>query len=175
MGAPVVSVLTVDDYEPSRYAQSRALRALGYRVLEAKDGRTALELAVREHPDILLLDVHLPDLHGFEVCQQLKADARTADIPVIHHSATGRGDRFRRESAAVGAFAYLQEPVSPDELLRVLRLALQASRKLRGASSALREGTTEGRTRSRSAGAATKKPRQIAPAAGPSSPRKRSR
>ena len=116
MVTPMVSVLTVDDYEPTRYARTRALRALGCRVLEAKDGRTALELAVRERPDILLLDVHLPDFHGFEVCQQLKADPRTADIPVIHVSATGRGDRFRRESAAVGAFAYLQEPVSPDEL-----------------------------------------------------------
>jgi CheY-like chemotaxis protein len=131
----MVSVLVVDDYAPSLYAHSRALREVGYRVLEATNGRAALDIAAGERPDILLLDVHLPDMHGFEVCQQLKSDARTADIQVIHLSATGRGDRYRRESAAVGAFAYLQEPMPPAQLLRVLRLAVEASRNLRADAS----------------------------------------
>jgi CheY-like chemotaxis protein len=162
MKDPALSVLVVDDYEPSLYAQTRALRASGYRVLQARDGRTAIDLAVREHPDILLLDVHLPDLHGFEVCQQLKADARTAHIPVIHLSATGRGDRYRRESAAAGAFAYLQEPVPPGDLLRVMGQALDASKRLRTESTRLRQRATDLRGRSAPLAARSRKGRRTA-------------
>lgn len=125
---PVASILTVDDYRPSLYAHARLLRGAGFDVVEATTGRGALEIAQREQPDLVLLDVHLPDIHGFEVCERLKSHRLTKDIPVVHITATSRGDRFQRESIAAGAAAFLQEPVAPQDLLRLVEEVLERSR-----------------------------------------------
>jgi CheY-like chemotaxis protein len=121
----VQTILAVDDYGPSRYAHARLLREAGFQVFEAADGRTALEIAQRECPDLVLLDVHLPDIHGFEVCERLKGHRATKDIPVVHITATARGDRFRRESIASGADLFLQEPVPAAELIRMVREVIE--------------------------------------------------
>ena len=81
-----VLVLNVDDYEAGRYATSRVLRQAGFDVLEAASGEEALSETRDHHPDLVLLDVNLPDVDGFEVCRRLKEAASTSGIPVLYLS-----------------------------------------------------------------------------------------
>src|SRR5262245_33755990 len=86
--APPVHVLNVDDNEAMLFARSKILRAEGFSVLEAQTGRDALELIEAHQPRVVLLDVHLPDISGLEVCRRVKADNRFAHIKVVQTSAT---------------------------------------------------------------------------------------
>lgn len=121
-------ILVVDDTDASRYITSRWLRRNGHEVLEAETGGQALSL-VREHGvDLVLLDVRLPDMSGFEVCQRIKAEPATAAVPVIHVSATYIEAKDRTLGLTRGADAYLTEPVDPGELLATVEAALRYSR-----------------------------------------------
>ena len=100
------TVLLVDDNKAGRYVLSRSLRFEGFDVLEAGDGEEALALA-QTVPDIIVLDVKLPDINGFEVCRRLKADPATAGIPVVHISANYWQEEDRQRGLASGAVAYL--------------------------------------------------------------------
>jgi CheY-like chemotaxis protein len=71
-------ILNVDDNSAGLYAKSRVLRHAGFTVLEATNGAMALQLAAESRPDLVLLDVHLPDISGFEVCQRIKGASTTA-------------------------------------------------------------------------------------------------
>src|ERR1700760_3594753 len=78
-----VKILAVDDNEALRYSLVRSLRDAGYQVMEAKTGTEALALAAQV-PDLITLDVNLPDIHGFEVCKRIKSDPATSHIPILH-------------------------------------------------------------------------------------------
>src|SRR5688572_5879365 len=80
-------VLNVNDNEGARYMTSLMLRRAGFDVLEAADGGSALELA-EQLPDVIVLDVRLPDIDGFEVCRRIRQNPRTARLKVLHTSAT---------------------------------------------------------------------------------------
>lgn len=108
------TVLVVDDVESSRYAVSRALRAAGFQTMEAAAGAQALELA--EYVSAVVLDVHLPDLHGFEVCRLLRVNPKTAKTPVIHVSAVYVSSEDRAAGHKAGADAYMVSPVDTAEL-----------------------------------------------------------
>jgi CheY-like chemotaxis protein len=114
-----VKILLVDDNEPHRYALDRELVAAGHSVLQAADGNQALELA-RQLPDVVLLDINLPDINGFEVCRRLKQDPQTAAIPVIFLSASCPPWRGHEGAAAVGGSTFLIHPVEPEQLLAVI-------------------------------------------------------
>ena len=118
-------VLVVDDTEGNRYAVTRILKGAGMRVLEAATGQDALRLAT-ERPDLIVLDVHLPDMSGFEVSQQLRADPATAHIPVMHVSASVTGTAERARGLDIGADAYLTHPVEPAMLVATARALLRA-------------------------------------------------
>src|SRR4051812_1662771 len=81
-------ILNVDDYVPGRYARTKILEKMGFPVREAGTGVEALELAVSLKPAIILLDVNLPDIHGFEVCRRLRTNPETASITILHISAS---------------------------------------------------------------------------------------
>jgi CheY-like chemotaxis protein len=96
------TVLVVDDHEGFRLRTRRLLERQGYRVVEAEDGATAARQAERERPDIVLLDVHLPDVDGFEVATGLRATGPARTILLIStHAEADMADRLR-ESAADG-------------------------------------------------------------------------
>ena len=80
-------ILNVDDYGPGRYARSKMLRQFGFEVWEAANGTQALKL-VEEKPDIVLLDINMPDIDGLEVCRRIKGNPATASIIVLHLSAS---------------------------------------------------------------------------------------
>jgi len=84
--APPLVALVVNDDEATRYVMSKTLTAAGYQVAEAETGQEGLARA-REGADVIVLDVKLPDIDGFEVCRRLKADPATAFIPVLQTSA----------------------------------------------------------------------------------------
>ena len=131
---PVVSrILVVDDDAPSRYAVSRMLRKHGFAVIEAATGEDALRLSGAEHPDLVLLDVNLPDIHGFDVARQMKAAELTRNTPILHLSASSIRPEDRVSGLAAGADAYLVEPVDPGELVA----NIQALLRLRNAETGL--------------------------------------
>jgi DNA-binding response OmpR family regulator len=103
------SILVVDDAQSSRYAVSRAVRAAGFQTVEAGAGAQALELA--EYVSAIVLDVHLPDVHGFEVCRLLRGNPRTANVPIIHVSAVYVSPEDRAAGQEAGADAYMVSPV----------------------------------------------------------------
>lgn len=145
------TVLNVDDTGGTRYLKSRTLRSAGYEVLEAASGRSALDLAYSRRPDIVLLDLKLPDISGFEVCRILKSDPKTSRIPVVHISATFVGEDTKLDSAQAGADMYLAEPVSPQELASTLRTVL----RLRATERTLAESEARLRLATEGAGIAT--------------------
>ena len=119
-------VLNVDDYEAGRYATSRVLRQAGFDVHEAATGTEALRLVGTEHPDLVLLDVNLPDVDGFEVCRRIKTDPQTSTIPVLYLSAAYRTAEHRVQGLDLGADGYLTQPVEPRELIATVNALLRA-------------------------------------------------
>ena len=117
-------VLVVDDTAASRYVAGSWLRRHGYRVLEAETGAEALAVLGAEPVDIVVLDVMLPDMSGFEVCEQIKADPAMGQ-PVIHLSATAVRAADRVSGLNRGADAYLTEPVEPGELMATIDAVLR--------------------------------------------------
>jgi serine phosphatase RsbU (regulator of sigma subunit)/CheY-like chemotaxis protein len=119
-------LLVVDDDEAKRYVLVTWLRRAGHTVTEAVTGGQALDMVGAA--ELVLLDVNLPDISGFEVCRLIKADPQTAAIPVIQVSATAIEVADRAHGLTQGADAYLVEPTEPAELLATVTAALRYSR-----------------------------------------------
>jgi DNA-binding response OmpR family regulator len=128
-----VSVLVCDDTAAKRYVISSWLRRDGYEVLEAETGGQALALVAERSVDLAVLDVHLPDMNGFEVCALIKADPRTASTPVVHISAVAVEPRDRTAGLDGGADAYLIDPIEPQEMLATVRSLLRSAGARRSA------------------------------------------
>lgn len=116
----IESILVVDDEEAISSYLQRKLTKLGYEVAVAEDGEKALELAFSLLPDIILMDVKMPKLSGTEVCRKLKADRRTAAIPVLLLSAKAQPAEIQ-EGLEAGANRYLCKPISFPDILAELR------------------------------------------------------
>jgi CheY-like chemotaxis protein len=112
------SILVVDDTAASRYSTSRGLRAGGFNVVEAAAGAEALELV--DFVSAVVLDVHLPDLLGFEVCRLLRSRPATAELPVVYVSALYISEQDQQEGMGTGGNAYMVAPVDREALLATL-------------------------------------------------------
>jgi two-component system, cell cycle response regulator DivK len=113
-------VLVVEDNETSMKLFRDVLEAMGYRTLEATTGGQAVELAAEHVPDLVLMDIQLPDLDGAEALSRLRADERTVSIPVLALTAQAmHGDRER--FLAAGFDGYISKPVNVVELLGTVR------------------------------------------------------
>lgn len=111
------TILVVDDESHIRRLIEFTLKKGRYRLIMATNGREALELASAEMPDMIILDVLMPEMDGIEALRQLKGDTATAAIPVI--LLTGIGQSNTREKAEQeGTAVYLTKPFSPNKLLR---------------------------------------------------------
>jgi PAS domain S-box-containing protein len=127
-------ILLVDDFEDGRSALRTVLQRAGFEVAEAASGAEGL-LRAAESPDLIILDVTLPDIDGFEVCHRIKSTPATATIPVMHLTAAYPRTHDRVRGLENGADACLTQPVAPDELLATVNALI----RMRRAEAALRE------------------------------------
>jgi len=113
---PQSTILVVDDSPVNLQVLVRTLHGSGHRILAARDGRMALEIARRAKPDLILLDVMMPDVDGFEVCRAIKADLETQETLVIFLSALGEvSDKV--SGLKLGAVDYITKPIQAEEVL----------------------------------------------------------
>jgi PAS domain S-box-containing protein len=117
-------ILVVDDNPATLYATSRIVKAAGFEVLQAESGTEALALAPQA--DLVVLDVNLPDMDGFQVCRTLRTRPETARTPVLHLSATFVKDVHKVQGLDAGADGYLTHPVEPPVLIATINAFLRA-------------------------------------------------
>ncbi len=108
-------ILVADDEPDIRELIAFTLRFAGHEVFAVGNGAEAVEAAPREHPDLILMDVRMPRMTGYEACEKMKADPSTSNIPVVFLSAKGQ-DAEIETGLSVGASEYLLKPFAPYEL-----------------------------------------------------------
>jgi len=128
-------ILVADDEADILLITATRLSASGYDVITAADGSEA-EAMLRTHaPDLVLLDLRMPGMDGYELCRRAKADARLRGIPIIVFSASSTyGSDIRNTCLELGAFGYIRKPYAADALLAEIRRALANAAAGQGAS-----------------------------------------
>lgn len=121
---PSVRVLVVDDHDETRELITLMLARRGFTILATNRGASALAAAVDERPDVILLDVMMPEMDGFTVLRRLKGDARTAAIPVIVVTAKVQ-EQVRSDAYTIGADYWIGKPFTRDELVAGIRAVLR--------------------------------------------------
>lgn len=122
---PLKTVLVVEDYDDSRFMMARLLEMSGYRVLEAADGRAAVEVAERECPDVVLMDLQMPVLDGFTATSIIRRIESVCRVPVIAVSAQSSED-YIAAARRVGCDHFVPKPVDFDLLLDLVRECTEA-------------------------------------------------
>jgi len=118
-------VLNVDDVEAHRYSISRLFSRAGFKVIEAASGGDAIRKAKEEKPDLILMDVNLPDMNGFTACSQIRSDPENSFTTIVHITASSKGEEGARLSAQAGADGFLPYPITPAQLVHRVRELLQ--------------------------------------------------
>jgi two-component system cell cycle response regulator DivK len=114
------TILYVEDNEFNLKIVRQLLSRTSYRLIEAMDGETGVTTAQNELPDLILMDVQLPKLSGLDATRRLRADAKTAAIPIVVITSFALSGDSEKAKAA-GASAYLAKPYSPRQLLQMIR------------------------------------------------------
>ena len=116
---PNITVLIVDDYEDARYTTRLALEHYGYRILETDNGESAVEIATRERPNIILMDVSLPVLDGLAATERIRHDEQMRGTVIValtaHHES-----QYRAKALAAGCNAYVTKPIDFEWLNNLL-------------------------------------------------------
>ena len=120
------TILVIDDLPENVFMLQDRLEHEGYEVITAYDGKSGIEKVRREKPDLILLDVMMPDLTGIEVCKILVADNETSSIPIILVTAKS-GAEDTKEGLEAGAFDYIKKPINRIELIARVKSALKLS------------------------------------------------
>jgi PleD family two-component response regulator len=131
-------ILIVDDVPANLDVLCQALETEGYRIIAAPSGTVALQIAQRTQPDLILLDIMMPEMNGFETCRRLKADASTADIPVIFITARDEMSSII-EGFEVGGVDYITKPFRHEEV----RIRVQTHLMIKRLQNELREANQE--------------------------------
>ena len=134
--ASIGNVLVVDDTVDNLRLFSDLLGEQGYDVRAVTNGRQALVAAEQDPPDLILLDINMPDMNGYEVCRLLRAQERTKDVPVIFLTAlTDTADKVRAFDA--GGVDYVTKPIRPQEVIARMAVHMHSARQARQARNAL--------------------------------------
>ena len=112
-------VLVVEDFEDNRFMMRRLLEMSGYRVVEAVNGNQAVEAAAREQPDIILMDLSLPQLDGLAATRRIREQQGSRRVPIVAVSAHDSAD-FHAEALAAGCNEYVTKPIDFDQLVQLL-------------------------------------------------------
>ncbi len=126
-GAPKADILIVDDKPANLRLLSQMLVENGYQVRPAPDGSVALAAAQAQPPDLILLDIRMPEMDGYQVCKHLKADPSTRDIPIIFISALDE-TRDKVKAFAIGGVDYVTKPLQFQEVLARVKTHLALRR-----------------------------------------------
>lgn len=119
-------ILIAEDFEENRIALKLILQHSGFDVIEAEDGRQAVEAVRREKPDLVLMDVTLPVTDGLQATREIRSDDEFKRLPIIIVSAHDN-EEIRRQSAEAGGAAYISKPVEIEELKKLIEDCLSAS------------------------------------------------
>ena len=117
-------VLVVEDFEDNRFMMRRLLEMSGYRVVEAVNGEQAVETAVGERPDLILMDLSLPKLDGLAATRRIRQHDALSKIPIVAVSAHDTTD-FHADALAAGCNEYVTKPIDFDQLEALLKKLLQ--------------------------------------------------
>ena len=124
----MTKILIADDERDIRDLITFTLRFAGYEVAAASNGEEAVTLALQEIPDLIISDVRMPRMNGYEACEKIKAEEKTKHIPVIFLSAKGQ-DAEIQTGMNVGAEEYLLKPFAPDQLTSRIQAVLAQQKK----------------------------------------------
>jgi len=124
----MTKILIAEDERDIRDLITFTLRFAGYEVVAGSNGEEAVTLALQEIPDLILLDVRMPRMTGYEACAKIKEDLKTRDIPVIFLSAKGQDNEIQTGMDA-GATEYLLKPFAPDQLIARIQALLAQQKK----------------------------------------------
>lgn len=119
----MAKILIAEDEQDIRTLITFTLQFAGHQVVAYKDGQEALEAATIENPDLILMDVRMPHMDGYEACRQMKANPQIRDIPVVFLSAKGQEAEINTGYES-GAAEYLLKPFAPDELTQRVNVLL---------------------------------------------------
>ncbi len=109
-------VLVVEDNETNLYLIKFILEKNGYEVIEAREGAVGVELAIKEKPDLIIMDIQLPDINGLEATKRIRASEADAKIPIIALTSFAMaGDR--KKALAAGCTVYSEKPINPDTFI----------------------------------------------------------
>jgi len=122
-----IQILTIDDHPYTQRLIEKLLRHRGYHILQAENGFSGIEIARKSCPDLILLDIRLPDINGFDVLRLLRLDYHTRLIPVI--AVTTQADEKYREACLKAGFTeYIAKPVMRDALYTTVQMVLGSHR-----------------------------------------------
>ena len=117
------TILVVDDFDDTRLLLRTWLRKKGYRVIEAENGVEAIAKAQEAKPDLIIMDVEMPELDGLSATRQIRLLKDVGELPIVAVSAYG-ADQFREPALAAGCNEYMSTPFEPDELEKLIRSLL---------------------------------------------------
>lgn len=120
----MVKILVAEDERDIRELIAFTLQFAGFEVALAPNGAEAVEVATREHPDLILMDVRMPRMTGYQACEALKQIPDTQNTPVIFLSAKGQESEIQ-EGLGAGAVKYILKPFSPDDLIQQVKQVLE--------------------------------------------------
>jgi CheY-like chemotaxis protein len=118
------TILVVDDFDDTRLLLRTWLQKKGFRVVEAENGNRAIAAAQSSNPDLIIMDVEMPELDGLEATRKIRELQGFAAVPILAVSAYG-ADQYRDHAIAAGCNEYLSTPFEPDELERLIRALLK--------------------------------------------------
>jgi two-component system cell cycle response regulator DivK len=121
-------VLIADDSIDVREMYEEYLNAVGYRVVTASNGREAVIFARVSRPDVVVMDLQMPNVDGWAAIRELQHDAKTASLPVIALTGHDLKDHLKYSAMAEGAVSYLTKPIIPEHLVREIAVCLEQSR-----------------------------------------------
>ncbi len=120
----MTTILVAEDEKDIRELIAFTLRFAQFDIILARNGAEAIEMAQEARPDLILMDVRMPQMTGYEACRHLKEDPETRDIPIVFLSAKGQ-DTEVQEGLEVGALDYILKPFAPEELIRQVKSILR--------------------------------------------------
>ena len=119
------TILIVDDFDDTRLLLKTWLQKKGFRVVEAEDGNRAIAAAEHNRPDLIIMDVEMPELDGLEATRRIRRLENFAEVPIVAVSAYG-ADQYREHALAAGCNEYVSTPFEPEELERLIRSLIKS-------------------------------------------------